>query len=43
MVNDISLMKNTDRRLKLKKKILWELSSNYQAAKDMKKAISAYL
>lgn len=33
LVNDINLLKSTDKRLKLKKKILWELSSNYQETK----------
>lgn len=36
-------MKGTEKRIKLKKKILWELAVNYTAVNDSKKCISAYL
>jgi hypothetical protein len=43
LVGDINLMKGTEKRMKLKKKILWELAVNYTAVNDSKKCISAYL
>ena len=43
ILDDIALMKSSEERLAVKKKVLWELSSNYLEIKDNAKTISSLL